>query len=142
MKKYTLLYCALTLALGTACQADSRIKLGEQTRRSAHLYEWWITPERLKNTPQWRQQQGNPPLSLKRALGIAQKWIVKQEGGGKGAATPEVDTLTIASLHDDVGPYRFVYYYKIIFRVRQFDFMTCVVLMDGTVLQPERRLLP
>lgn len=97
--------------------------------------QWWLSLDRLKRLPQWRGE-GNPPVSIRQALKVARKWIRPKAGYG------EVDRILLRPINpDDDAIYRFCYFYVIQFCVSPFgNHITCVVLMDGTVLEP--KLLP
>jgi hypothetical protein len=105
-------------------------------RRSGETNEWWIAESRLAKLPQWHPtKQKSPPLSLEKAVRIAEKWIKHTEGGTEYEPTE----ITVRSLHPDENEFRYHYYYRITFPTRPFDEAVCVVLMDGSVLEPSRR---
>lgn len=96
--------------------------------------EWWLPVSQMERLPQWRGE-GDPPLSLKKALKIARKWITPQSGNG------DVNQLLLRPLNPDgPGRYASTYFYVIEFCVAPYgNHITCVVLMDGTVLNPKRK---
>jgi hypothetical protein len=95
--------------------------------------QWLITNSRLQQLPKWNPQKSEPPVSQTMALKIARKWIVARGVSG----SYEVDSILLQAVRPDTG--RFDYYYKIRFgNVNAYlNHMTCIVLMDGTVLEPE-----
>jgi hypothetical protein len=95
--------------------------------------QWWLPLNRLERLPHWRGH-GNPPVSLKNALKAARKWITPKSGDG------DVDHILLRPINpdDSDSKYRFSYFYTIEFCVSPYgNHITCVVLMDGTVLEPK-----
>lgn len=94
--------------------------------------QWWLPVSRIAQLPIWKGE-GEPPISTKRALKIARKWIASKSGNG------EVNRIILRPINADESEskYRHSFYYIIEFRVNPFgNHITCVVLMDGTVLEP------
>jgi len=54
-------------------QADAYMGAGTNT--------WWLSVGRLERLPLWKGR-GAPPLSVKKALKIARKWISPKSGDG------------------------------------------------------------
>ena len=52
------------------CQADAYMRMGK--------YQWLLPISRLEKLPQWKGNKGNPPLSVKKAIKVARKWIATQ----------------------------------------------------------------
>jgi hypothetical protein len=129
----------LGMVASTACKAESEIQLYRIQRRNGQICEWFIPTKRFKQTPEWRPGKAQPPVPLTKALALAEKWIIKEKGGGKGTEAGDILSITIATPGSDER-YLFHYYYKIEYSgSRPFDYMACIVLMDGTVLEPRRR---
>jgi hypothetical protein len=98
--------------------------------------QWWLSQDRLERLPRWKGH-GDPPVSIKKAVKVAQKWISPK--GGEN----DVESILLRPIGpgDMRSKYRFAYFYIIRFGVAPFgNHITCVVLMDGTVLEP--KLLP
>jgi len=95
--------------------------------------QWWLPLERLERLPYWRGE-GNPPISIAKALKVARRWIKSKSGNGG------VDHILLRPINpDSLKPkYRLSYYYTIEFCVSPYgNHITCIVLMDGTVLEPK-----
>ena len=95
--------------------------------------QWWLPLDRLERLPRWRGV-GNPPVSVKKALKVARKWIASKSGDG------EVDHILLRPINPDASEskYRLCYFYTIEFCVHPFgNHITCVVLMDSSVLEPK-----
>jgi hypothetical protein len=94
--------------------------------------QWWLPLERLERLPRWRGE-GNPPVSISKALKIARRWIKPKAGAG------DVDHVLLRPINPDASEakYRLTYFYTIEFCVAPYgNHITCVVLMDGSVLEP------
>ena len=94
---------------------------------------WWLSPRQAAQLPKWHPgRSAQPPLSLKKALKSAKKWIDSKGGG-------EIEEVVLRPVqHSDSSPYRQLFYYRIRFGVAPYlNHLTCIILMDGTVLEPE-----
>jgi len=102
--------------------------------RGGGTNRWWLPLSRCKQLPIWQPNKGGPPLSLTKAIKIADKWITSK--GSRG----DVESILLRPVtRNDADPYRFTFYYMIEFGVAPYgNHLTCIVLMDGTVLEPER----
>jgi hypothetical protein len=97
--------------------------------------QWWLPISRLEKLPKWYPEKGEPLISQTSALKIARKWITSRGVSGSYS----VDSILLRSVTPDTGKYQFDFYYRIVFgNVNAYlNHMTCIVLMDGTVLEPE-----
>lgn len=148
MKTFRLhIFCLLIpLALGLGCHAQERkISIYDEVRRSGVTNEWLLPLQRIKTLPKWIPGKEKAPVSLDQAVQIASKWIGKREFPGDDVSElgRMVNRIRIETFH--VG-YRapeeldHVFFYIIEFEAsRPFDYCSCVVLMDGTVLEPEAK---
>ena len=129
--------CSLCLVFenGAFGEDNTRILLYSEVRRSGQTNEWWLPYARLETLPRWNPAHEEAPVSLSRAIALATNWVVSKEGPGIGY----IDEIHIASFHSTAKTFRYVYYYRIIFQARWADYMGCIVLMDGTVLEPEKK---
>jgi hypothetical protein len=93
---------------------------------------WYLSTTQAVRLPKWHPSSPEPPLSLEKALRSAKKWIDSKGGG-------EIEQVVLRPLRlEDSSPYRHVFYYRISFGVSPYlNHLTCIVLMDGTVLKPE-----
>jgi hypothetical protein len=136
--RYGCLCVAIFYLIGNAQTKQAQagggsILLFENFRRSGKTNEWWLTKNRIKLLPRWKYVREEIPLPLKNAITIATNWIIAKEGPG----VPYIDSIAIDSLNSNESEYRYVYYYKFVYSVRFFDQGVCVVLMDGTILEPD-----
>lgn len=135
MSRIALLALIIVVTLGGSPAVAAEIKLHHLERRSGETNEWWVGTERLRKVPKWDPSRQNPPLELAKALKIAMRWLATRDG----ATTPgQVDAVMICSLHAESGELRNMFYYRVDVVPREFDQMSCIVLMDGTVVEPKQ----
>jgi hypothetical protein len=137
MKRILFLF-SLGLFLGSAMHMrgeEGKILLYQtDAYLGAGTNQWWLPASRLEHLPHWKGN-GNPPLSVKRALKIARKWIAPRSGDG------DVHHILLRAINADAleARYRYSFYYAIEFCVNPYgNHITCIVLMDGSVLEPLR----
>jgi hypothetical protein len=96
--------------------------------------QWWISTSSLLRTPRWKLERNEPPLSLRTALTSAKKWIAK-----KGVGGGDVESIVLRpATSNDSSPFRHSFYYIIRFGIAPYgNHATCVVLMDGTIVEPQ-----
>ena len=103
------------------------------------MYNWAVPSEKLEAQPQWSPSAGPPPLSIAKAVEIAETWIKKQY--------PEVRQFAIASVAlgranawSSSTAERWYYrieFYPIVGGKRLFGGQfIAVVLFDGSVVEP------
>lgn len=134
MRSY-LTFVVLALVLGTATKLhaqEHKIEMYAEVRRSGVTNEWWLPVDRLKSCPRWDPLHEKVPLPPDRAAKIAAEWIEKREG----FKVTEIEDIQIGTFHSDAKEFHHVFYYRFLYSPRQFDFASCIVLMDGTVVEP------
>lgn len=93
---------------------------------------WWLSATQAGRLPKWHSRSTQPPLSLDKAVRSAKKWIDSKGGGD----VYEVVLRPVGP--EDSSPYRQLFYYRFTFDVAPYqNHLTCIVLMDGTTLEPE-----
>jgi len=99
---------------------------------------WYVTKSRLETIPRW-DENGEPPLSAGKALSLAKAWVAS-----KGAGSPTntcVESIVLRSWSQDYpnSPNRSFWFYKIQFcnTFQYANHMTCIVLLDGSIVEPE-----
>jgi len=109
-------------------------------RRSASFrgdsYAYKLTDQDFANTPSWNQDEGEPPLSVSRAIKVARENLSRFV---KNAETWKMRIVTLQSLGEDK------WYYRIIFscsgvacREEGDRAFTAIVKMDGTLIEPKK----
>lgn len=96
--------------------------------------QWRLAVQRLHDLPKWNFEKGDPPISQMKALKIARNYLSSK--GVSGSC--DVEEIVLRSVNPSSFPFHF--YYRIRFgNVNAYlNHMTCIILMDGTVLKPER----
>ena len=89
--------------------------------------------------PGWNEIKGEPPLPVGKAVSLAKAWVVSKGG----ATNSYVETVVFRSM-DRGGPnskFRPFWFYTIRFHdVYQFgSSVTCIVLLDGSIVEPESK---
>jgi hypothetical protein len=127
----------LCLTARAQTNSDGTFRIFRLERRFGADEEWWLSPAKTKSVPRWDPHKGDAPLALKKALQIAIKWERGRDKARENvSAGASIDSISILSLHHESGPLLNFFYYRIIFIPRQFDAEACIVLMDGSVLEP------
>jgi hypothetical protein len=97
--------------------------------------QWWLPNSRLQQVPKWHPEKSAPPISQTKALKIARNWLASKGVSG----TYDVDYILLKAVGTGIDERRFNFYYRIGFgNINAYlNHMTCIVLMDGTILEPE-----
>jgi hypothetical protein len=93
-------------------------------------YEWIALEQNLKNTPRW---DGVDPIPIDpaKAVSIAKRWFKK-----RNLDPAVIRKIEIRRLITDNSDLSQCWYYLVDATVDPFDSMACLVLMDGSVLEP------
>jgi|SRR5581483_8780568 len=113
--------------------AEEPLKIWEQCGRNGITNQWFLSAKQFQTLPKWNPLKRRPPLSLRRAVKIGARWVQHQVHRN---AEPIVNTIALESVPFDDARGDNVFVYKILFYAAPFDFRGCVVLMDGSVLEP------
>lgn len=109
-----------------------RIILSHDRRSGEHL-EWSIPESRISKSPRWNSTQEQVPLSVRDALANSCSWVKRKTEGG----ACDLEEICIRPFAYESNAFRGIYYYKIMYGVRPFDNLPCIVLMDGSVVEPK-----
>jgi hypothetical protein len=121
--------------------------LGQETKPTAEpratfqsqRYAYQLFDHDFADTPSWKQDESEPPLSVGRAIKIARENLPRFV---KGAESWKVDMVTLKDVMIDK------WYYRIDFlcrgvecrEARERHFMA-IVKMDGTILEPKKVII-
>lgn len=130
-----IVYSVLVTTNSNAWATGGPFEFYSETRRSGATNEWWISGKRLAKLPTWDPIKEGPPISVGKAMKLATKWMMKRER----LTGPyfDVERIVLFRIGPESSAYRDVFCYIITFGVGSFDHQSCVVLMDGTVLEPK-----
>ena len=102
-------------------------------RRSGEHLEWSIPESRISKTPRWNPTHEQVPLSVRDALAISCSWVKRKTEGG----ACDLEEICIRPFAYESNAFTGIYYYKIMYGVRSFDNLPCILLMDGSVVEPK-----
>jgi hypothetical protein len=110
-----------------------------RARFQSQSYAYHLFDHDFANTPSWNQDEGEPPLSVGRAIKIAREHLPRFV---KGAESWKVDMVTLKDVIKDK------WYYRIDFLCRGVEcreakerhFMA-IVKMDGTIVEPKKVII-
>ena len=100
---------------------------------------WFVAKSQIEKTAGWNEK-GEPSLSVGKAIALAKAWVVsKSDSTNSYVETVEFRSVDRGSPPGSSSKLRPFWYYKIKFReVAQYgNSMTCIVLLDGSVVEPE-----
>jgi hypothetical protein len=124
----------LGLGLATVAAKEFKLELYQhECYRGTNV--WSVFQSRIDKLPPWKFGDGEPPLSLGKAVTIAKAWIVS-----KGCSQDScVEEATVRPIYPEAGKYQKICYYNISFCNVGLvgHHRRCLVLMDGTVVEPD-----
>jgi len=128
-----------------AAYADDEPKLFFYQRKTDWGYHptntWFITESRLKKLPGW-DEKGEPPLAMSKAITLAKVWLVSL-GASTNCFVVDIEFRSLDRGYPN-SRYRQYWFYVIRFGEVQVygSYATCVVLLDGSILEPDRPVGP
>jgi hypothetical protein len=137
VKKKVFAYLCLCIMAFTAAlniRAEDALTIYEADAWLENYKDVWKLPiGRCAKLSEWKPQEGEPPLSLGKATAIASKWVSSKNNPG------DVESIEVHPVNrSNYGKFTRVFFYAITFSVAPYgNHKSCVVLMDGTVLEPE-----
>jgi len=102
-------------------------------------YAYHLFEHDFANTPSWKQDEGEPPLSIGRAIKIARENLPRFV---KSAESWKVDMVTLKDVIKDKWYYRIDFLCRSVEcrEARERHFMA-IVKMDGTILEPKKVII-
>jgi hypothetical protein len=136
MKKVFAYLCLCIIAFAAAfnVRAADTLTIYEADAWLENYKDVWKLPiSRCAKLSEWNPQEGEPPLSLGKAAAIASKWVSSKNHPG------DVESIEVRPVNrSESGKFTRVFFYAFTFSVAPYgNHKSCVVLMDGTVLEPE-----
>src|SRR5882672_9623846 len=110
---FSVCIATLFLAAAVAVHGEEKVLLYQtDTDRGGGTNQWWLPLSRLERLPLWHGE-GDAPVSIKRALKIARKWITTKSGDG------DIDHILLRPINPDSPEpkYRLSFFYTIEFCV-------------------------
>jgi len=141
MKIFRLIICPTLLIFTLVAYAGENFPFPIWGRVSGYgiTNTWFVASSRMEKAAGW-DEKGEPPLPVGKAVSLAKAWVISKGG----STNSYVETVEFRSADRGAPPgssskFRPFWFYKIKFyQVAQFgSSMTCVVLLDGSVVEPE-----
>jgi hypothetical protein len=147
MKTVTLGLLAALLGMALSSKAGSDTPVFEHSGRDGLTNQWFISEQQIDRSPRWDPLKGDvPPLSVPGAVKIASAWLERQRSTNQvlviWGPPKQVEAIKIKFLPSTDPRWHGVSWYIIMFETGQFDHRACVVLMDGSVLEPRVEGIP
>jgi hypothetical protein len=140
MRTISLIVC-LTLfifALAAYAGEDFKFPIYEHVSGYGITNTWFVALSRVEKSAGW-DEKGEPQLPVGKAVSIAKAWVVSKGG----STNSYVDNIVFRSVdrgypHSKLRPF---WFYNIQFHdVYMFgSSVTCIVLLDGSVVEPESK---
>jgi hypothetical protein len=129
-----LLFGIFAVKLNALAGEDFKFPLYEHDSPYSGTNLWLVSMSRLEKGPRWKIGEKEPPLPVGKAVAIAKKWIVSK-GCSKDSC---LDELILRPISTYPGELQNICYYNILFgNVGPVGhYRRCIVLMDGTVVEP------
>jgi hypothetical protein len=100
---------------------------------------WFVAKSRIEKIAGW-DEKGEPSLPVGKAVSLAKAWVVSKGGSiNSYVETVEFHSADRGAPPDSSSTFRHFWFYIIRFyQVAQYgSSMTCIVLLDGSVVEPE-----
>jgi hypothetical protein len=122
------------LWIACACygQGGTNLLILSYERKLGLTNEWFVSTNQALSSPRWDPLNAAIPLSPDKAVRIAHRWIETNGDTPGSGMTIRIRPLAM------FPPYASTYVYIITFDVGFDDQMSCVILMDGSVVEPVR----
>lgn len=95
-----------------------------------------ITDQDFANTPSWNQDEGEPPVSVSRAVKVARENLPRFV---KSAESWKMRMVTLQSMGEEKWYYRIQFFcFGVVCREIEDRSFTSIVKMDGTIVEPKK----
>jgi hypothetical protein len=132
---FTIMLIAAFIALSSNIYSvekfvEDDVLLYSLAARSGITNEWRLYQSVAKRSLWVPDEQELPPLSFAKALAIGRK---------AGDPQDKLESIGIYNIPgaEHLPPFDRVYYYRCIFRIGHFERRCCIILMDGSILEPK-----
>lgn len=129
-------FCTLGfLSISTLAQEAKPTARRSSTFRG-DSYAYKLTDQDFVNTPSWNQNEGEPPLSVSRAVKIARENLPRFV---KSAETWKMRMVTLQSMGEEKWYYRIHFFCSgAVCREIEDRSFTAIVKMDGAIVEPKK----
>lgn len=98
--------------------------------------EWYLSLDKNKTMPKWNPLKEQLPFPAEKAVKMASDWIKKTE---KLNFEPELWSIILRPIQPNEKEFKYSYFYVLKFGTGLFQTSLCVILMDGTILEPRSK---
>ncbi len=123
------------LSINTLAQ-ETKTTVQRSTGFRGDGYAYKLTDRDFANTPSWNQDEGEPPLSVSRAVKVARENLPRFV---KNAESWKMRMVMLQSIGEDKWYYRihFLCFGVVCREIEERSFMA-IVKMDGTIVEPKK----
>jgi hypothetical protein len=133
---FILAACAVWFLPANAFAQETKTIVRRSTSFRGDSYAYKLTDQDFVNTPSWNQDEGEPPLSVSRAIKIARENLPRFV---KNAETWKMRIATLQSMGEDKWYYRIHFFCSgVVCREVEDRTFTAIVKMDGTIVEPKK----
>ena len=123
------------LSMDTLAQ-DTKSTVQRSSTYVSKSYAYKLTDQDFVNTPSWNQEEGEPPISVSRAIKIARENLPRFV---KSAETWKMQMVTLQSMGEGKWYYRIFFFCSgAVCREIEDRSFTAIVKMDGTLVEPKK----
>jgi hypothetical protein len=143
MKILRLIICLTLLVFTLAAYAGEDFPFPIYQRVSGYdiTNTWFVAKSEIEKAAGW-DEKGEPSLPVGKAVSLAKAWVVSK-GGHTNSYVTTIEFVSADRGHPPESPSKFRHFWFYIIRfheVAQYgSSMTCVVLLDGSVVEPESK---
>ena len=136
MKSPSLLaiFSTLFVVIQAGCARDTGPMATFHCEVDGITYVAVFSGDRIEKSPEWRDDQPNPPVSVRDAMSAAKKELPSMVGK---PSNWQVKSVMLVQLHERTWVYKVFFYEKPWIPVSMPKSIFIVVPMDGTAIHPE-----
>ena len=128
--------CVMCLLSTNAFSQETKSTVRRTTTFRGDSYAYKLTDQDFANTPSWKQDEGEPPLSVSRAVKVARENLPRFV---KSAETWKMRMVTLQSMGEEKWYYRIHFFCSgAVCREIEDRSFTAIVKMDGTIVEPKK----
>jgi hypothetical protein len=124
----------LSVAMNLLSAEENEVFIQSHAERGKG-FEWYISLKNIERLPKWNPLNSSVPLPIspEKAVQIANDWIKTNRNLN---FQPEVASIVLRPIHPEKEEWKYCYIYIINFSTGIFHSTDCIVLMDGSILEP------
>ena len=129
--------CIVCLSSNSIYAQDTKPTRPPRATITGESYAYKLTDQDFANTPSWNPEEGEPPLSVSRAVKVARETLPRFV---KSAETWKMQQVILQSMGDDKWYYRIRFICLVGVACREIEdrSFTAIVKMDGAIVEPKK----